>query len=187
MPSTALRPRLQVFRTQNVFATAPTVVIDDLGLAIAVCVKLATDVAEAVPLRRILRVQQHGIIADHINPVRIKRVERIVEAWLPLVIGGKASRRKTTRIKDVAPRVVERQAQAKTVARLDLRHALQHFCRREQVEPPQLIIQTKFAPVGSCRSVFPALFHDFISVSQSVFFRWDHQKCAPRVSRNFRL
>src|SRR5690606_26457706 len=46
---------------------APAVVVDNLGLPIAVGVEEAADMGKRVPLGRVLRVQKNGVVAQHVR------------------------------------------------------------------------------------------------------------------------
>jgi hypothetical protein len=61
------------------------------------------------------------------------------------------------RVEHVAARIVERQAQAKAQALLHFGYALFDFFRRQQIEPPELIVGTEVSPGRAFRSFFPAV------------------------------
>jgi len=70
-----------------------------------------------------------------------------------------AARRVAARIQLVAARIVERQRQAENQAFAHLCNTLLHFFRREQVEPPDLVVRTEVAPGRAGRPLLPAGLH----------------------------
>ena len=167
------RPRLGLGvlgRRHDVFIGAKAVVEDDFRLAVAVGIEAAADVRKGVPLRRVLQRHQHDVVADDVGEVRVVLAERIAEVLPALVLAGIAHRRRDpgrvpARIERRAARIVERQRQAERNALLHLGHALQHLLARHPVHAAALIVGTELAPVGSRRSLLPALAHDNLSSS----------------------
>ena len=80
-----------------------------------------------------------------------------------------AARRLARRVQPPA-RPVERQAQAKCLADLHLGDALEHLVRRQQIEPPLLIVGAEVAPVRALRPLRPTFAHGVHSLLCGIIF-----------------
>ena len=105
MPAGALDhlPVAVLDRPGDVLAGAIAVVEDDLRLAVAVGVEQLPDMREAVPLRRILQRQQHLIVADHVEQLRVVAAERIGHVRHAVALGRHQLRRVAARVDDRFP------------------------------------------------------------------------------------
>ena len=65
-------------RQDNIVAGAKAIVVDVLGYSVAVGVELGPDVAERVPLGRVLGPEQNRVVADHVAPARIFLAQCVV-------------------------------------------------------------------------------------------------------------
>src|SRR3546814_19156718 len=96
-------------------------------------------------------------------------------------------RRQAALVQDRAARQFKRQAQAEPDSRPDFPGAFEDGVRRQIIEPSQLIIIAKFAPVRSCRTPFPSLSHNKTShLIKYGFPRWENTRHERAASRNFR-
>ena len=143
-------------RTDQFDARAVAVVVDLLGPPVAVGIEHLTDVAQAVPLRRILQEHEHRVIGHHIaqGVVHGRQLKVEVEPVAPSFIdelGGLAMLEQ-----HIATGIVQRQTEAKSNAVLDFPNRAQARFRRQQVHPTKLVVRAKIAPVGSFRAIFPA-------------------------------
>src|SRR3546814_11535886 len=93
---------------------------------------------EAVPVRRILVVDQHRVVAGDVGELRMELAEGQVEGDLALADHRLELRRLAARIELGAAGQVERQAEAEIDALPHLGDTLQHLVAREQVEPPEI-------------------------------------------------
>ena len=155
------RPRVArvgaVGRPHDVLAGPIAVVVDRFRYAVAVGVEHRTHVREAVPLRRILQVHDHEVIADHVTLRLVIGEEPVVHVG-PAVAQRRADhRRMAARVKHIAPGEVERQAQAERTALANLGNALAHLFRRQQIDLSPLVVGAEIAPVGSWRAPDPPL------------------------------
>ena len=82
--------------------------------------------------------------------------QRVVVVPLAAALCGHQLRRVAPRVELVAAGTVERQAEAEDDALAGLGQAPPHLLRRQQVQPPALIIGPELAPVRSVRSLPPA-------------------------------
>ena len=138
----------------DVRAGAEAVVEDHLGRAVAVGIEHLADMGEAVPLRRILQVDQRRVVADDVDVAGIDAFKREVEIGLLAAPGVAELRRVAARVDCVAARIVERQAEAERHAFADLGRGAAHALGRQQVEPAELIVRAELAPVGSGGTCF---------------------------------
>ena len=105
MPAGALDdlPAAILDRAGDVLAGAIAVVEHHLGLAVAVDIEQLPDMREAVPLRRVLQRQQHQVVADHVDQLRVVAAERIGHVRLAVALGRRQHRRIAARVDDCLP------------------------------------------------------------------------------------
>jgi hypothetical protein len=72
---------------EDVAAGAVAVVVDRFGDTVAVGVEQLADVGEAVPLRRVLQVHHHQVVADHVGVQRVVGDEPVVHVRLAVAHG----------------------------------------------------------------------------------------------------
>jgi hypothetical protein len=143
---------------KDVHAGPVPVVVDGLRQPVAVGIKHLADVREAVPLRRILQMQDREIVADHVGMQRVIGDESIVEIGFTVAHCWSQNRRVTARIQYVPTREIERKTQAERTAGAHFGDALAHLFRRQQVEAAELIVATEVAPRRARWAVLPARF-----------------------------
>src|ERR1700677_597554 len=137
-----------IFWTENINARAVAVVIDDLIHTILVYVERLRDMAQRIPLRRILGPERDRVVAGEVGPVLVLEAKRKVDeviAFVPRL--DPAFGRMSLRHKQVAARKIKRQAKAEGEPFLDLFGGLLAPFGRNQIEPADLIILAKVAPV----------------------------------------
>ena len=106
-------------------AGAIAVVVDRLRHAVAVGVEHLADMGQAVPLRRVLQVQDRHVVADDVGAIGVRRPNsRIVHVRPAVAQRRPQHRRMAARVEHVAAGIVERQAQAEGQAFVDLGDAL---------------------------------------------------------------
>ena len=144
-------------RSDNVLAAPEAVVEADFRDAVAVRVEHLPHVAEGVPLRGILQRHTHPVVASDIDMARIVQLERVVVARRAVgSLRRLKHRRVAARIEDVAAGIVERQGEAIDFAQTDFLARGKHPLRRQQVQPPQLVVRPPIAPGGPFRTPRPA-------------------------------
>ena len=88
---------------------APAVVVDRLRDAVLVGVETGAGVAEGVPLRGVLGVQHHQVVAHHVAGPGYGDGHVAVEVDRSRPQRGAQDRREPVRVEDVAARPVQRQ------------------------------------------------------------------------------
>ena len=144
-------------RADHVHAGLEAVVVELLGHAVAVGIEQPADMGERVPLGRILKRQDHTIVAHRIDEQWIERIGEEVEAPAILVAGRRQDRRQAARVQHVAAGQIEWEREAERAAFLHLGNAFEHLPGRDQVETAQLIVVAPIAPSRALGPVFPAL------------------------------
>ena len=139
----------------DVLARAVAVVVHGLGHAVAVGVEQLADMRQAVPLGRVLQVQDHRVVVDDVGQARVVEAELIVHVRPAVAQRGSQHRRVAPRVEHVAAGIVERQAQAERKAFADFRDALLDLVRRKQVEAPELVVRPEIPPGGAFRPPLP--------------------------------
>ncbi len=162
-PPRALRRRHRAFAaiaiidgTDHILAGAKAVVIDHLRPPIGVGIEVLADMGEAVPLGGVLQRHLHDVVARHVEQAGIVTIQRIVDVGHAFADGRQQLWRMAPGIDHGAARQVERQAQTKTFAGLDLGDALHQHIAGQQGHPSQLVVGTEVAPVGTLRTSPPA-------------------------------
>jgi hypothetical protein len=89
------------------------VVVDRLRHAIAIGIEELADMGEAVPLRRVLKMKNGRIIANHVRHFWVVIAQAVIEVALPLAQRRPQHWRVAPRIEPIAARIVERQAETK--------------------------------------------------------------------------
>ncbi len=172
-----------VERAHDMLVGAIAVVVDHLGLAVAVGVEELADMGEAVPLRRVLQRHHDDVVADDIGVAVVVPAQRVVHDRAAVALGRAQRRRVAARVEHVAAGIVERQRQAEAQPLLHLGDALEHLPGRQQVEAPQLVVGPPIAPGRAGRAALPArvLGHrrsSYVAVIASVA-KQSHSSIAP--------
>ena len=149
-------PLFRILGTNEVHTAAPAVVIDLFRHAIAVGVEHLPDMAQTVPLRGILQVEEDGVVADDVAIFRADVRQLEVE-----IIGRPAAllvlqlRRLAMREDRIAAGIVERQRQGEGEAFLHFSRSGHAPLRGQQVHLAALIVVAETAPVRSLGLVDP--------------------------------
>jgi hypothetical protein len=143
-------------RPDHVLVGAKAVVVDRLRPAVPVDIEELPDMGEAVPLGRVLQVQDDEVVADHVGRVGDLLAEAEVEVRPRAPERRADHRRVAARVQDIAAGTFERQRQAEGQPLAHLGHALAHLLRREEVEAAELVVRAEIAPGRSMRSALPA-------------------------------
>ena len=143
--------------SDDVLTSPVTVVIHRLRNTVAVGVEHRPYVREAVPLRRILQVHDHEIIADHIALRLIVGKQPVVHVGPSVAQRRSDHRRVATRIEHVATGVIQRQAKTEGATLANLGNTLTHLFRSQQINLAALVVGAKIAPVRPWRTLRPPL------------------------------
>ena len=146
-------------RRDHIGAGAIAVVEAGDLLAAAVEIEGRSDMGEAVPLRRVLRAHQHGVVADHVAEEMRLGAHTRVEHRIAVALGRLQRRRKADRRQRPAAGIVERQAEAERPPFPHLLRRAQHGLARDVVQAAELIVVAELAPVRPFRPLLPALRH----------------------------
>jgi hypothetical protein len=141
---------------RDVLAGAVAVVEHRLRLAVAVGVEQLADVRQAVPLRRVLQVQDHRVVIDDVGGFRVVALHDVDHVRAAVAQRRAQDRRMAPRVEQVAARIIQRQAQAEHQAFLHFGDALLHLLRCQQVQPSELIVRSEVPPGRALGPVFPA-------------------------------
>ena len=174
---------VRVGRTGDFLAAAEAVIKHRLRLAVAIRIEQLAHVRQAIPLRRVLQVQDHGIVIDDIGRLRVVPLHDVDHVRPSVAQRRPQDRRMAARVEQVAAGVIQRQAQAEHLAFLDLGDALFHFLRRQQVQSSELVIRPEVAPGRTLGPVFPACRCSHCSPSSYYSQHSDFKtipRCAPR-------
>ena len=148
----------RVLGADQVGAGAEAVVIDDLLRAIAIRVEQRADMAERVPMGRVLCVKRHRLVRDHVAGAGRQPRQRAVEVIAVAALGIMEPRFAAMGEQLVAARIVERQRQAEALAGADLPRGAPSRLGGQKVHAPAFVIRAELPPVGAVGSDFPALF-----------------------------
>ena len=146
----ALQPRRR--HRVDVGSRIVPVVVDDLGLAVAVRIEVRTDVRQRIPLRGVLRPQRDDVVVDDAGRAFARPRERKVGGGGAHAVDDPALGRKPKRKHDVPTGIVERKAQTKTPPRANLRRGTNDALGSQLVEPPDAIVGSVVAPVRTGRA-----------------------------------
>ena len=123
-----------------------------LGLAVAVGVERAAIMAEPIPLRGELQIEDDAIVVDDVGAAFHR----------PIVHGpsvrhvGRFERRRIAAEEELLARIVERQAEQERMAFPRLRDRGAAPFRRDQIHPSDPIVIAELAPLGAFRLLQPS-------------------------------
>ena len=126
---------------------------------VAVGIKMRALVREAIPMRRILRIQKYRLVGTDIGKTRIGLAHVEVEINLALADHRMKLRRLAERVEHAAAGLVERMRQAEHFANLDFLQCRKPARRRQQVQPSALIVIAELAPVRTFGTLLPPSRH----------------------------
>src|SRR6218665_3900903 len=145
-----------VVRPDEVRARPEPVVVNSLRMAGSVHIEQMADMGKRIPLRRVLRVNEHGVVAQHIGLAQRCIADRQIEHGPAGPHRRRQPRRMTAWVQNIAPGKIQRQAKAEALPRSHLPDRAKHALGCDQVAPPELVVFPEIPPVRLGRPANPA-------------------------------